>query len=76
MVFEVEKTVNLPVFAHFSEEKPIFLLKITDFHTSIPHTFHKFVSQNRKQATAHPNTCNGMSWTAKAIYINNVIFKL
>ena len=76
MVFEVENTVNLPVFALFSGEKPIFLLKITDFHTSIPHTFHKFVSQNKNQATAHPNPCNGMPRTAMTLYINNVVFKL
>lgn len=76
MVFEVEKTVNLPVFAHFSEEKPIFLLKITDIPTSIPHTFHKFVSQNRNQATDRPPHATGMTRTAMALLINNVIFKL
>ena len=76
MVFEVENTVNLPVFDLFLGGKPIFLLKITDFHTSIPHTFHKFVSQNKNQATAHPNPCNGMTRTAMTLYINNVVFKL
>ena len=57
-------------------KKPIFLLKRTDFPTSVPHTFHKFVLQNRNQASVHPNPCNGMTWTAKALYINNVVFKL
>ena len=44
--------VNLLVFALFPGGKPIFLLKITDFPTSMQHTFHKFVSQNRNQASA------------------------
>ena len=76
MVFEVEKMVNLPVFAHFPRKKTIFLLKITDFPTSIPHTFHKFVSQNRNQATDRPPHATGMIRTAMALLINNVIFKL
>lgn len=60
----------------FQEKKTIFLLKITDFPTSIPHTFHKFVSQNRNQATDRPPHATGMTRTAMALLINNVIFKL